>query len=206
MTTGIYQIKNIINDKIYIGSAVNLYKRKIDHFSTLVKNTHHNNYLQKSYNKYGKDAFTFEVLFTCPKKDLIRLEQYHINNYNPEYNICRIAGSILGIKRSEETKLKMSKSQTGKKHSEETKKKQSLVAKNRVWTQEQINARLEGIKNGDRTSKPIIKMDLDNNFIKLYISATEAEKECSVKRNAIVECLKGRNKSAGGFKWKYKYD
>ena len=189
MTTGIYQIKNIINDKIYIGSAVNLYKRKIDHFSTLVKNTHHNNYLQKSYNKYGKDAFTFEVLFTCPKKDLIRLEQYHINNYNPEYNICRIAGSILGIKRSEETK-----------------KKQSLVAKNRVWTQEQINARLEGIKNGDRTSKPIIKMDLDNNFIKLYISATEAEKECSVKRNAIVECLKGRNKSAGGFKWKYKYD
>lgn len=187
MGSGIYQIRNIVNGKIYIGSAVNLYKRKIDHFTTLVKNKHHNDYLQKSYNKYGKDAFTFEVLFTCLKEDLIRLEQYHINNYNPEYNICRVAGSVLGVKRSEQTKIKMSKSQIGKKHSEETKKKQSIAKKGTI----------------SHLKKPICQLALDGIVINQFPSIKDAAVNTSIGSRTINNCLTGRSFTAGGYKWKY---
>ena len=51
--SGIYQIKNLVNEKIYVGSAINLYQRKCEHFSDLRKNIHDNPHLQSSYNKYG---------------------------------------------------------------------------------------------------------------------------------------------------------
>jgi excinuclease UvrABC nuclease subunit len=46
MKSGIYCIKNIINDKMYIGSAVNLKTRRYEHFHFLTKNKHHNRHLQ----------------------------------------------------------------------------------------------------------------------------------------------------------------
>lgn len=132
MISGIYQIKNLINKKCYIGSAINFQKRWWQHEWDLKNNKHHSQYLQNAYNKYGKDAFEFEILFTCPKSELIRIEQYFLNNYQPSYNICRIAGSVLGRKHSEETKRKISTSNIGKKHSEESKVLIGLSAKNRV--------------------------------------------------------------------------
>lgn len=86
MTSGIYQIKNIINGYIYIGSTKNLQKRKSQHFSNLLSNIHHNRHLQSAYNKYGKDNFTFEVLFICDENNLLLYEQYCIDVLKPEYN------------------------------------------------------------------------------------------------------------------------
>jgi len=44
----IYKITNIINNKIYIGSAAYYDKRIGDHVSNLRKNKHHNKYLQSA--------------------------------------------------------------------------------------------------------------------------------------------------------------
>jgi group I intron endonuclease len=44
---------------------------------------------------------------------LIQREQYYIDLLNPEYNICKIAGSNLGFKHSEITKEKLSISKKG---------------------------------------------------------------------------------------------
>ena len=57
MKSGIYKILNKSNGKCYIGSSCNLNKRKYQHFNSLMKNKHYNLYLQKSFNKYGKDNF-----------------------------------------------------------------------------------------------------------------------------------------------------
>lgn len=103
MASGIYQIKNLINNKIYIGSACNLNTRRSQHFSELKKLKHPNSHLQSSFNKYQIDNFVFEVLFTCPKSELVRIEQYFINNYNPEYNILKMAGSSIGYKHTQES-------------------------------------------------------------------------------------------------------
>lgn len=107
MKSGIYQIKNLVNNKVYIGSTVNFELRWNLHKSRLRNNIHHSKYLQRSYNKYGKDNFVYEILFTCLRQDLIRLEQYCINNYNPLYNSCKIAGSSLGRVLTSEHKRKI---------------------------------------------------------------------------------------------------
>ena len=60
--SGVYMIINNVNLKVYVGSSVELNKRKIKHFSQLKNNTHHNRYLQNSYNKYGKENFSFIIL------------------------------------------------------------------------------------------------------------------------------------------------
>lgn len=59
---GIYKITNKINNKVYVGQAVNFKDRERTHFYRLVRNEHHNEFLQKSYNKYGKENFIFEII------------------------------------------------------------------------------------------------------------------------------------------------
>jgi group I intron endonuclease len=63
--SGIYRIVNTINDKYYIGSAYDLYKRFKDHKSALKSNRHHNKQLTRFVNKYGLDKLNFELLEEC---------------------------------------------------------------------------------------------------------------------------------------------
>lgn len=106
--SGIYCIENLINGKKYIGSATNFKERWRIHLSDLRRNKHSNQRLQNSWNKYGEDSFKFYILVKCPKEYNIKLEQWFIDSTNPEYNICRVAGSSLGLIRSEETRKKIS--------------------------------------------------------------------------------------------------
>jgi group I intron endonuclease len=130
--SGIYQIKNIKNNKIYVGSAVNLGRRKSRHFSELKSGVHGNEHLQRSYDKWGRKSFSFEVIEKVEnKKHLVEREQFYLDCLKPDYNMCSRAGSTLGSKRSEETRRKMSESQKGKKHTEESKKKMSKQRKGR---------------------------------------------------------------------------
>ena len=76
---GIYKIENVKNNKVYIGSAVNLHKRKCEHFLHLKNNYHVNNYLQSSFNKYGINCFKFIVIEFIDKIGLIS------NQYYPQY-------------------------------------------------------------------------------------------------------------------------
>ena len=147
MQTGVYQIRNLINGKLYIGSAAQdrgLTKRWINHTTKLRTNKHHNRHLQKAWNKYGADTFWFEILEECKPEQCIEREQYYLdtllfadcddNRFRQlGYNICRVADSCFGIKRSEETRAKMSKAQIGNQHafgakrSEETRTKMGVA-------------------------------------------------------------------------------
>jgi len=125
MASGIYCIRNIINGKVYIGSAINLNKRKYEHFNTSRLSNPH---LQNAMKKHGKENFEFHILeYVDNVKTLIPYEQFWIDNLRKKgiilYNIALRAGSSLGIKRSNETKLKMSKSKIGHLVSEEQRKK-----------------------------------------------------------------------------------
>ena len=105
---GIYKITNTVTGKFYIGSAVNIKIRWAVHRSQLGANKHHNRHLQNSWNKHGEYSFTFEVLECCEKERLIEREQFYIDNEKPAYNISPTAGNSLGVKRTDETKRKMS--------------------------------------------------------------------------------------------------
>lgn len=127
--SGIYVIKNTINGKEYIGSAISLYNRFHTHKCQLINRTHSNNKLLRSYKKYGDESFVFEIIELCEKKDLIIREQFWIDTKTPVLNICKIAGNTLGFKLSKKTKNHLSdvkkgkttQSMLGKKHKQSTK-------------------------------------------------------------------------------------
>jgi group I intron endonuclease len=62
MNQGIYKIINVVNNKFYVGSAVNLRKRKSRHFSELRTGKHNNRHLLAAWAKYGERAFVFVVV------------------------------------------------------------------------------------------------------------------------------------------------
>lgn len=52
-------------------------------------------------------------------------------------------------------------------------------------------------------SIPILQLTLDGEVIREWKSATEAAKALQGERTSIVICLKGRTKTALGYKWRY---
>lgn len=119
--SGIYQIRNTENGHIYIGSAVSISIRWNKHRHLLKKGKHHSKHLQSAWMKYGESSFEFSILERCDKQNLVREEQKYIDSLRPEYNVCSIAGSNLGIKLSAETKQKMSLVRIGMVFSDEHK-------------------------------------------------------------------------------------
>jgi group I intron endonuclease len=112
----VYTIINTVTGGEYIGSTVNFKSRKSKHLKDLNRNIHHSKYLQNYWNKYGSDAFEFIIIERVDDSSkLLEREQFNIDNSNSIYNTCKVAGSPLGIKRSQETKNKISKSNTGRK-------------------------------------------------------------------------------------------
>jgi len=144
--SGIYLIQNKLSNKIYIGSAVNIEKRFYEHIWALNKRCHRNTYLQRAWIKDGQNNFSFEIYLQCEIKDLILFEQTIIDTlsqkygWNNLYNLSPTAGSTLGKKHSEETKIKIgikSKGRwTGKHHTKETRDKMSKAQKGRIITPE----------------------------------------------------------------------
>ena len=58
----IYKIINVINNKFYVGSAVNYEKRKARHLWRLRRGDHANKHLQAAWNMYGESAFVFAAV------------------------------------------------------------------------------------------------------------------------------------------------
>lgn len=118
MKSGVYQIINVVNGKLYVGSSTNVKYRLWEHRHNLLLNRHDNRYLQNAWNKYGESSFRFEILFYCEKERLLQKEQEMIDLYQSAkgkgYNLCSIAGNCLGIKRSKETIEKMKGNTNGK--------------------------------------------------------------------------------------------
>jgi hypothetical protein len=79
--SGIYELS--INNKIYIGSSINLAKRLWVHLNSLKKNKHENTHLQRLVNKYGIDNLSYRVLRTYNDilyDDLLSKEKEFIDN------------------------------------------------------------------------------------------------------------------------------
>jgi group I intron endonuclease len=117
MNTGIYCIKNLITGAFYIGSSAHDFNRRwIKHRQDLSAGRHHNIRLQLHWKFYGESNFRFSVLEECLPEKCIEREQYFIDIFDPEYNICRMAGSRLGQVNSPEHRAKISAHHIGKKY------------------------------------------------------------------------------------------
>lgn len=106
MKIWIYQIKNKVNNKIYIGSTINLERRWENHIYQLKNNIHHSLKLQRAWNKYGEDNFEFSIIeeFESDNEgDKYVREQYYLDLYKPHtdkgYNMSEYAEVKKGFER-----------------------------------------------------------------------------------------------------------
>ena len=132
---GVYNIHCSGNDKNYIGSTINLLKRKSSHFAALRRGNHDNPIMQHSFNKYGEDTFTFSIIEivedNMSRSDLFEVEQKYMDASNIVelgFNISIMAKVCVKKEYSEEEKSRMRNRMLGKlnhfygkRHSEETK-------------------------------------------------------------------------------------
>lgn len=123
--SGIYVITNTFNGKRYVGQAASIGDRWLTHKSQLNRGRHLSRHLQKAWNKYGADSFTFSVLeyVAAETAALTQREQAWMDEFRPEYNVAPAAATALGMKhppRSEEFKRRQSEQRKGFKHSAET--------------------------------------------------------------------------------------
>lgn len=218
--SGIYAIVNIKNGKFYIGSAVQLKRRKTNHLWHLKNDSHQNEYLQRSWNKYGDSYFVFKVVEYCDIDALIIREQFYINefvNTNILYNICNVAGSPLGRICTDETKKKISIANSNP--SEETRAKRSFALKGnknclgkRIPAEVRLKMSLASKgkpKSEEHTATqytPVIMIDKETDEeIREFVSLKSACNFVGAKSNGnISEVLNGNRQTAYGYKWKRK--
>jgi len=183
MSTGIkisciYEIKNIKNNNIYIGSTNNFKKRFLNHRLDLRKNKHHSKHLQNAWNKYGEENFEFNILLKCPIDYLIKMEQWFIDTLKPIYNCCKEAGRI-SIPRTAEWKEKIGNSNRGRKYTEEQK----------------INMVQFG-----RNKKPVYKICPKSfEIISEYNSANQAAIMNNTLKSSILSCTNNKIILTGGY-------
>lgn len=67
-----------------------------------------------------------------------------------------------------------------------------------------IHAIDTGLRNYLSSSKPIIQLSLNGDFIKEWSSTAEVSRICDITTHSISRCLSGRTKSSMGYKWVFK--
>lgn len=88
----IYLIKNLKNDKCYVGLSTGLpTKRFMEHFKEANVKDKNNNYaynnkLVKAIRKYGMFNFSLQILEQCDNKDLDAREIFYISQYDSYKN------------------------------------------------------------------------------------------------------------------------
>ncbi len=142
MESCIYCITNDVNGKRYIGQTVDYRSRLSNHIAKLKGNRHVNVYLQRAWNKYGEEAFTFKVIELCDSSRLDEREQYYIKlfkTFSDEgegYNLN--TGGAKYRKHSRHVRSKMSLKARGRVFSEQHRHRMSLAARRRIIPEEII--------------------------------------------------------------------
>ena len=116
---GIYCIKNIKNNKMYIGATSRNFRSRYSLHNSLLRRNKHNSKFQRDYNEFGDDCFVFEILFVSENNDeIIEKENEFIRKYNSIEEGYNCAYNIPGgLVFSENTRSKISES-TRKRSSE----------------------------------------------------------------------------------------
>ena len=133
--SGIYAIISPSN-RVYIGSAYDLHKRKRRHFYELKRGTHSNPALKAAWAKYG-DELRFTVIEYCEVDKLIEREQWRIDNHALFWGRMYNASSIAGRpEHTEEVRRKISEAHKGRKLTPEHIEKVRITSTGRLHTEE----------------------------------------------------------------------
>ena len=130
-TCGVYTITCVANGRVYVGSSTDLRSRLREHGRRLESGTHRNPHLVNAAKKYGLASMQYAIVeLVEDPAQLIPREQWwmdRLDSFENGFNIRPKAESNVGVKRSEETRKRMSKAQKGRLVSEETRRLLSRI-------------------------------------------------------------------------------
>jgi group I intron endonuclease len=178
---GIYEFRNKVSGKSYIGSTKDHKERYWSHISKLKRNVHDNKELQKDFNLLGRDNFEMIMLEECTIDMLLEREQFWSDKIENKYNVRANVVNNIGVGHSDEVKLLLSKNKMGsknpfygKKHSDESNQKRKMF-------------------RGELSKRS--KLVLDTKTGIFYSCAREAGEAYQIKNSYMIGMLNGTNKN-----------
>jgi group I intron endonuclease len=229
---GVYKITCTIDGRLYIGSSMCMSARWKEHRYHLGLGIHKSRHLQRAWNKYGADAFTFEVLQYEGDRDAREvLEQRFLDTLLPfgakGFNSAREVGTTRGIKPTDEQRRRKAEARRGCRHTAATKEllrlgklgelnpqfgkplsdkqRAALVRRgeDHPWFGRQHSA-----ETCEKLSKqrrwPIWQIAPDGTPVKLWPGAVQAAEAIGLKcPESIYRACTEAHRKAAGFHWRY---
>lgn len=181
---GVYLFSDNKTGKSYVGSSFDLSRRLKFYFSLNNLERTKNMYICRALLLHGYSSFSLSILDYVEvdnlSKDQARLkilksEQFYISTLIPEYNILKVAGSMLGFRHTEESKAKFSENNKGENHpffgqihSIETLAKMSLAKKGTPKTEEHKALMSEAMKGIAKTEEHKAKISIAKG-VRIYV-------------------------------------
>jgi len=220
MAQGIYKIINVVNNKFYVGSAVDFTARKRRHWWALRNQRHANKHLQAAWNKYGEQSFTFVIVEELEVgTDILAAETVWLKEHVGKeycYNLGTEAIAFTRgwsgeknpmwgktFKHTAEAKAKISNASKARIQSEEEKAKRRESMKGHFVATEtklKISAAVSGEKNGNygkpRTQafkdkvSKVVVVTAPNGEKYVYYSITELRKALNITPTTANRALK----------------
>ena len=219
----VYQHKNKINGKIYIGITSRKPEERWGSNGCNYKTSPH---FYSAIQKYGWDNFEHNILFTNLTKEQACLKEQELikefNSMNREYGYNSTSGGEI-FTMNEETKQKISQSMMGNKNglghvcTEEKKQKISKAQKGRKFTEEHKQKLSDAAKNRHVPCSEEKKKTLSQNYPHkkqvyceeldmIYESVQECSRQLGIPATNISKLCNGRGKTLKGYHLRYYND
>ena len=219
----VYQHKNKINGKIYIGITS---QKPEDRWGSQGCNYKSSPHFYSAIQKYGWDNFEHNILFTGLTKEQSCLKEQELikeyNSMNREFGYNSTSGGDIFVM-NEETKQKISQAMIGNQNnlghpcSEEKKKKISDAQRGKKFTEEHKQKLSEAAQNRHVPCSEEKKQKLSQNYPnkrkvyceeldKIFDSVQQCSKELGIPASNISKLCGGRGKTLKGYHLRYYSD
>lgn len=219
----VYQHKNKINGKIYIGITMQNPETRWGKNGNNYKSSPH---FYSAIQRYGWDNFEHNILFTGLTKEEACLKEQeliqHFNSMNRDFGYNSTSGGDI-FTMNEETKQKISRALIGNQNglghpcSEEKKKKISEAQKGRKFTEEHKQKLSEAAQKRHVPCSEEKKKKLSQNYPhkrkvyceeldKVFDSVQQCSRELNIPATNISKLCGGRGKTLKGYHLRYYND
>ena len=219
----IYLIKNMINNKMYVGQTINYEKRMKEHKHG--RNKGSISLIDKAIKKYCVDNFEFSIIdYAYSQDEADQLERKYIKIFDcitPKgYNILKggkfksgswnqkkvymydLKGNYIREFESASELERLSNSFYLRHGITDCCRGKISRYKDKIFRFEKVVVDKYKKPKSARNRK-VYQFDFDGNLLNSYESLQEASKKTNTSRSSISSCLTGTYKTANGFLWSY---
>ncbi len=210
---GIYLIKNLVNNKVYVGKSKDIYERICSHVTSLNANNlkRENSHFINAWNKYGRENFTYEVLELFDEIDDALISErelwwmfYH-NSVNDDFGYNKRMDSSTGLIVRESTRKKLGIASKRKWENYSQQQKDAYAKRTSDFWRDNPDKKREMAKKVALKKRKynVAKCEYGTqNIIKIYRVKSEVlEDHPEFYYPAINSCCYGNKNSYRGFFW-----